>query len=97
MRSTMLTGGIQKPWLQEKDTRLAVAYWLVYFITFIGIGLGGLRCYFTYRDTLRLGKLCLVMEDNFDTFDTDFTWFHEVDMSGFGYVVSLFLCSQGRC
>jgi hypothetical protein len=30
--------------------------------------------------------LCLVMEDEFDTFDTKNTWRQEVDMSGFGYV-----------
>lgn len=84
MRSTMLTGTIDKPWLSEKDTRMRLAYWVTYLIAFLGVVGGAVRCYFTWKTTLQLGKLCLVMEDNFDTFDTQNTWTQEVSMSGFG-------------
>ena len=84
MRSTMLAGAIEKPWLGERDGRATVAYWIVYMMAFIGVAAGAVRCYFAYAQTLRLGNLCLVMEDNFDSFDTENTWTREVSMSGFG-------------
>ncbi|EJF59429.1 concanavalin A-like lectin/glucanase [Dichomitus squalens] len=80
----MLTGKIEKPWLTEKDTRLTLAYWIVYFVAFLGVAGGAIRCYFAWKQTLHLGNLCLVMEDNFDTFDLENTWTQEVTMSGFG-------------
>ncbi|TFK84665.1 glycoside hydrolase family 16 protein [Polyporus arcularius HHB13444] len=84
MRSTMLTGAIEKPWLSQKDKMAILSHWVVYLIALLGIAGGAIRCYFTWKTTLRLGNLCLVMEDNFDTFDTENTWTHEVSMSGFG-------------
>ncbi|KAI0739930.1 concanavalin A-like lectin/glucanase [Daedaleopsis nitida] len=84
MRSTRLTGSIDKPWLGLKDSRVALSHWIVYLLMVLGIAGGALRVYFSYRTTLRVGNLCLVMEDNFDTFDTVNTWTHDVSMSGFG-------------
>ncbi|RPD53563.1 concanavalin A-like lectin/glucanase [Lentinus tigrinus ALCF2SS1-7] len=80
----MLTGAIEKPWMTEKDRMATLSYWVVYLIAFLGVAGGAIRCYFTWKTTLHLGNLCLVMEDNFDTFDTKNTWTHEVSMSGFG-------------
>ena len=65
---------------------MTLAYWIVYFVAFIGIAMGALRCYFAWKDVPRVGNLCLIMEDNFDAFDTDYTWSREIDMSGFGCV-----------
>ena len=84
MRSTMLIGDLDKPWRTKKDSRHRLSNLLVYLIALIGIGLGAVRCYFSYKGTYKLSNLCLVMEDNFDTFDTEHTWTHEVSMSGFG-------------
>lgn len=84
LRSSMLTGEIEKPWLTEKDVYGRLAYWLTYAVALIGIVGSALRCYFAWKDVPRVGNLCLIMEDNFDTFDTQNTWTHEVDMSGFG-------------
>lgn len=84
MRSTMLTGPIEKPWLAAKEPRMAVAHWLVYFIAFLGVAAAAVRVFFAWKTTLRLGNLCPVMEDHFDTFDTENTWTHEVSLSGFG-------------
>ncbi|OJT11698.1 Beta-1,3-glucan-binding protein [Trametes pubescens] len=84
MRTTMLTGAIEKPWLSEKDRMVSISHWLVYFIAFLGVAGSAIRCYFAYVQTPILGNVCLVMEDNFDTFDTDTKWMREVSMSGFG-------------
>lgn len=89
MRSSMLMGAIEKPWLSEKDRMISISHWIVYFIAFLGIAGSAIRCYFAYVQTPVLGNVCLVMEDNFDTFDTDNKWMREVSMSGFGYVFSL--------
>ena len=70
--------------MTEKDRMATLSHWVVYFVAFLGIAGGAIRCYFTWKQTLHLGNLCLVMEDNFDTFDTQNTWTHEVSMSGFG-------------
>ncbi|KAI0631806.1 concanavalin A-like lectin/glucanase [Trametes polyzona] len=80
----MLTGAIEKPWLSEKDRMATLSYWLVYFVSFLGIAGGAIRCYFAWKQTLLLGNVCLVMEDNFDTFDTENVWMREASMSGFG-------------
>ncbi|EIW53031.1 concanavalin A-like lectin/glucanase [Trametes versicolor FP-101664 SS1] len=80
----MLMGAIEKPWLSEKDRMILISHWIVYFIAFLGIAGSAIRCYFAYVQTPVLGNVCLVMEDNFDTFDTDNKWMREVSMSGFG-------------
>lgn len=101
LRSSMLTGAVEKPWIGEKDVYARIAYWLTYFVAFLGIAGSVLRCYFAWKDVPRVGNLCLVMEDNFDTFDTQYTWTHEVDMSGFGCVslslslqITLIICAS---
>lgn len=86
MRSSMLMGPIEKPWLSEKDKMESFSNWIVYFIAFLGIAGSAVRCYFGYVQTPLLGKVCLVLEDNFDTFDTENVWQREVSMSGFGCV-----------
>jgi len=64
----------------------------------LGVFAAGLICWFGYNDAgntmIDSSRLCLVMEDNFDTFDVDNggTWTRDVEMSGFGYVFSF---SQG--
>ena len=85
-RSTMLTGEIVKPWVTEKDFYERLSYYVTYCVALLGIVGGVIRVYFGYVQTPRVGNLCLIMEDNFETFDTQYTWFQEVDMSGFGYV-----------
>lgn len=84
MRSSMLVGEIEKPWVGEKDVHGRMAWWITYVVAFIGIAGSVLRCYFAWRDVPRVGNICLIMEDNFDTFDTEYTWQQEVDMGGFG-------------
>lgn len=85
-QSTMLTGKVAKPWIGQKDVYARLAYFLTYGIGFLGLVGSVILCYFGWRNVPRVGNLCLVMEDTFDKFDTDFTWQHEVDMGGFGLV-----------
>ncbi|KAI0667515.1 concanavalin A-like lectin/glucanase [Trametes maxima] len=80
----MLTGEIAKPWTTDKDFYERFSYWVTYLVAMLGIAGAVVRVYFSYVQTPRVGNLCLIMEDNFDTFDTKYTWFHEVDMSGYG-------------
>lgn len=84
-----------KPWNDVKSPRAAVAYWLTYAVIFIGVAVGALQCYFDYTNVLLDRKpLCLVMEENFDSEEAAFgengSFFREVNMDGFGRVLSLF-------
>lgn len=88
LRSSMLTSSPLKPWIGDKDTYMRVAYWLTYAVALVGVGVSIAQCFISWRNVKRVGNLCLIMEDNFDTFDTDYTWTHDVDMGGFGYVQS---------
>ena len=83
-RSSMLTGEVSKPWVTDKDFYERLSYYVTYAVALLGIVGGAIRVYFSYVQTPRVGNLCLIMEDNFETFDTQYTWFQEVDMSGFG-------------
>ncbi|OBZ73352.1 Beta-1,3-glucan-binding protein [Grifola frondosa] len=83
-RSTMLTGETEKPWVTEKDTYAKLSYWLTYGVALIGIAAAVIRCYFAWKQTLLIGNICPVMTDEFDTFDTENTWFQESSLGGFG-------------
>ncbi|PCH34591.1 glycoside hydrolase family 16 protein [Wolfiporia cocos MD-104 SS10] len=80
----MLTGEIEKPWITEKNLYARLSYWITWAVAMIGVAGGALRCYFGWKDVPRVGNLCLIMEDNFETFDLENTWTREVDMGGFG-------------
>jgi len=83
--STMLSGEITKPWLGKKDKAARISYFLTYSILLLGIAVGALRCYTGWRSVPVAGKLCLVMEDEFNGNDLDTNvWRHEVDLGGFG-------------
>lgn len=83
-RSSMLTGEVIKPWATDRDFYERLSYYVTYFVAMLGIAGAIIRVYFSWVQTPNVGNLCLVMEDNFETFDTKYTWTHEVDMSGFG-------------
>ena len=100
-KSTMLSEGapLEKPWLTQRDPYARIAYFLTYGMLFLGVIAGAVQCYFSWNNTLLLpdNELCLVLNENFDSPDTVFatngsgTFFREVDMSGFGYVLRPFL------
>lgn len=81
--SNLLTEEIKKPWLDKPDRGLVVARWLYIFFAVMGIVGGGLLGWNNWRKIPRVGNVCLVLEDNFDTLDPNI-WNHEVEVSGFG-------------
>lgn len=86
--STMLSGEITKPWVGKKDKAARISYFLTYSMLLVGIIGAGLRCYTGWRSVPMMGKLCLVMEDDFSGNDLDTSvWEREVDLGGFGWVV----------
>ncbi|RPD53558.1 glycoside hydrolase family 16 protein [Lentinus tigrinus ALCF2SS1-7] len=80
----MLMGEVAKPWVTDKDFYEKLSYYVTYGVAMVGIIGAILRVYFQWVQTARVGNLCLIMEDQFETFDTKYTWLQEVDMSGFG-------------
>ena len=87
--STMLTGEIEKPWKSGNTSQMRIAYWITYAAAAFGIVAGVLRCYFGWQSVPRLGNLCQVMEDEFETLNTDI-WSHDIDLGGFGCVISFY-------
>ncbi|KAJ7505616.1 concanavalin A-like lectin/glucanase domain-containing protein [Mycena galericulata] len=86
--------GVPKPWTTKPNPRARFSYFLTWSLLFMGMSLGGLQSYLTYR-AVRLDRapLCLVFEDNFDSGDdvgvfgdgtTPGRFLREVDLSGFG-------------
>ncbi len=83
--STMLSGELTKPWMGKKDKASRISYFLTYSILLLGIAAAALRCYSGWRSVPLVGKLCLVMEDEFNGNDVDSSvWMHEVDLGGYG-------------
>ena len=53
-------------------------------LMFVGIGAGAVLCFFGFRSVQKItNPLCLVLSDDFDTFDTS-KWQREVSLGGFG-------------
>jgi hypothetical protein len=81
----MLSGEISKPWMGKKDKAARISYFLTYSMLLLGIALAALRCYTGWRSVPLLGKLCLVMEDDFNSNSLDTSnWMFEVDLGGYG-------------
>ncbi|KAI0338487.1 concanavalin A-like lectin/glucanase [Trametopsis cervina] len=84
LRSSMLSGPVEKPWVGERDVYGRVAYLVTYAVALLSVGGSVARCYTAWSDVPRVGGLCLVMQDDFERFDTEYTWTREVEMGGFG-------------
>ncbi|KAH9927697.1 concanavalin A-like lectin/glucanase domain-containing protein [Fomitopsis serialis] len=80
----MLTGEVEKPWITDKDVYVRISWWLTWTVAMLGVVGGAIRCYFGWRNVPRVGNLCLIMEDDFNTFDLQNTWTRDVEMGGFG-------------
>jgi len=87
--STMLTGEIEKPWKSKNNSQMRFAYWITYATAIFGIIAGGVRCFFGWRNVPRLGNLCQVMEEEFETLNMDI-WSRDIDLGGFGYATAFY-------
>lgn len=82
-----------KPWLTEApDPRTRASRWITLLMILLGACGAGLLCWTGYQDAgktmIDSKRLCLAMEDTFDSLDVDNggTWIRDVEMSGFGCV-----------
>ena len=51
----------------------------------IGVVGAALRCYYGWRNVSLIGRLCPVLDEDFNGSDLDSrTWAYEVDLGGFG-------------
>ena len=103
MKSHMLAvepGTVEKPWLNIKNSRSIISYYIVYFIIFLGIAGGVVQSYFKFiLVPLDKKPLCLVYQEDFDDGNEDRVFglskaqngdltggslLREVSMDGFG-------------
>jgi hypothetical protein len=83
--STMLSGDITKPWVGKTEKAARISYFLTYSMLLLGIAAAGLRCYYGWRGVSLIGKLCPVLDDDFNSNDLDSNvWVREVDLGGYG-------------
>ena len=87
--STMLTNEVEKPWKSGNDSQLRIAYWIAYATAALGIVASVLRCYYGWKSVQVIGNICQVMEDEFETLNTDI-WSHDIDLGGFGCVTPFY-------
>lgn len=93
-RSTMISekNPVNKPWDDSgKSARARFAYFITWFLIFLGVAGGVIQAYFAYRNVLiDRAPLCLVLDQDFSDEATVFgdkgSFFREVDMSGYGCV-----------
>lgn len=89
-RSTMLSlsDPIQKPWLKAKDSTARLAYFITYGVMLMGVAASAVRIYFGWISVPLLGRVCLVLDEEFQgsDLDTENVWMREADMGGFGHV-----------
>ena len=83
--STMLSGEISKPWVGTKDKAARISYFLTYTMAFVGVIGAALRCFYGWRSVSTIGRLCPVLDDDFNGNDIDSSvWMREIDLGGFG-------------
>ncbi|CED82980.1 Glycoside hydrolase, family 16 [Phaffia rhodozyma] len=81
-KSTRLKGDVYKPWVENPDRAQFWARFIIFGCIALGLGLGGILCWDGYRVVPQMGKICLVLEDQFDTLDTSI-WHHDLRVGGF--------------
>ncbi|KAL1717741.1 hypothetical protein EV715DRAFT_253572 [Schizophyllum commune] len=77
-----------KPWLKDEGKgRARLSWWLTFACLLIGVGVAAILCWRGYTSQFLIpdSKLCLLMEDDFDSGDlnTD-NWGYDIELGGFG-------------
>jgi hypothetical protein len=82
----------EKPWIKEREPRTRLAWWVTLACWFLGLAGAAALCYTGISDVksrmLDEGSLCMVMDESWGGgLDTN-TWARDVELGGFGFVVS---------
>lgn len=86
-----------KPWIGKKDFLAYVSYWLTWSMVLFMASTAALSILVSMSKLEEVGDLCLILDDNFDKGLDRNTWFHEVDMGGFGFVSFLITGAEADC
>nr|GAT50240.1 glycoside hydrolase family 16 protein [Mycena chlorophos] len=75
-----------KPWLQRAAPRQRVSWWLTFACMLLGVAGAAALCFFGIEGVEKFSdsQLCMVLNDDFSTFDLSNTWTREVQLGGFG-------------
>lgn len=80
--STLIKEPVEKPWLEKRDPWERASWWITFALFVLGVLAAAVLCFFGYRDIPHLGKICMVMNDNFDGLDLSNTWTRQVELGG---------------
>lgn len=74
-----------KPWIKKKDFRERISWWMTLAVIFVGFGVSAIVVWRGWTGVRQLtdDQLCLVMNDNFNSFDES-NWSRDVELGGFG-------------
>jgi hypothetical protein len=81
--SALVKGPIEKPWLNKKDPWATASWWITAGLFFLGVAGSAALVFFGVWNTPKLGKICQVMHDDFNSLDTGL-WQLESELGGFG-------------
>ena len=81
--SALLKEPIEKPWLNKSDPWVTASWWITVGLFCLGVAGSAVLVFFGVWTTPKLGKLCQVMHDDFNSLDTGL-WQLESELGGFG-------------
>lgn len=87
--STRLAGKLEKqdkPWLQKREPRARISWYLTVLMFFLGVLGAAAICFFGFRSVPVLpdSDLCLVMDEDFSNGLNSQYWTQDVELGGFG-------------
>jgi hypothetical protein len=81
--SALLKAPVEKPWLNRKDPWATASWWITVGLFFLGVAGSAALVFFGVWNSPKLGKICQVMHDDFNSLDTGI-WQLESELGGFG-------------
>ncbi|KZV89657.1 concanavalin A-like lectin/glucanase [Exidia glandulosa HHB12029] len=81
----MIKDAVPKPWLTQPARRSWVPRYLFIFVSSLGLVAAVAQVYFGLKSVPKLGKVCLVLDEQFDGTSLDTSiWVREVGVDGWG-------------
>ena len=81
--SALLKGPVEKPWLNKRDPWATASWWITVTLFLLGVAGSAVLVFFGVWNTPKLGNICQVMHDDFNSLDTS-RWQLESELGGFG-------------